>query len=274
MVIHATPLQQAQVLRLRDDLEDMAQNSMHIPYNQTLQMAITSCHVVQWGSLISTASEEVVAVLHSAGVVLRHHDTVYLRPAEIAELVMQLLPGGMEDSTRKLQKVEEELALLTAQNLKHDTSARRWTNGLLSVGFVILASQLGAFIWLTWWELSWDVMEPFGYVIQLFYSLVAYSYFMATRGVFDLDPMRRSWHMHFKKRSAREERFDEGRYEHLHRLRDRYRRHVLQGAATGTEDGTLGRAAGWQQQWRQQQRKQQRRWQQQRKRSSSGDHTS
>ncbi|MEW5297641.1 MAG: hypothetical protein WDW36_000837 [Sanguina aurantia] len=206
MVIHATPLQQAQVLRLRDDLEDMAQNSMHIPYNQTLQMAITS------GAACSSAeAEELVAALHSAGVVLRHHDTVYLRPAEIAELVMQLLPGGMEDSTRKLQKVEEELALLTAQNLKHDTSARRWTNGLLSVGFVILASQLGAFIWLTWWELSWDVMEPFGYVIQLFYSLVAYSYFMATRGVFDLDPMRRSWHMHFKKRSAREERFDEGR---------------------------------------------------------------
>lgn len=48
------------------------------------------CHVSSGAACSSAEAEEVVAVLHSAGVVLRHHDTVYLRPAEIAELVMQV----------------------------------------------------------------------------------------------------------------------------------------------------------------------------------------
>ena len=36
--------------------------------------------------------------------------------------------------------------------------------------------------YLTWWELSWDVMEPIAYHLTLVYGAIAYLYFMATRG--------------------------------------------------------------------------------------------
>lgn len=42
--------------------------------------------------------------------------------------------------------------------------------------------QLVAFTYLTWWELSWDVMEPVAYILSLSYSLLAYIYFLYTRG--------------------------------------------------------------------------------------------
>lgn len=43
-------------------------------------------------------------------------------------------------------------------------------------------AQLFGFAYLTWWELSWDVMEPIAYMVSLSYSLIAYMYFLYTRG--------------------------------------------------------------------------------------------
>ncbi len=42
-------------------------------------------------------------------------------------------------------------------------------------------------------------MEPFGYIISLFYSLVGYTYFLATKGkTFDLEPFKTFWHDRIK----------------------------------------------------------------------------
>ena len=42
-------------------------------------------------------------------------------------------------------------------------------------------------------------MEPIAYIIQLFYSLVAYTYFLITRGgVFDLGPFKAYWSQRLK----------------------------------------------------------------------------
>jgi hypothetical protein len=47
---------------------------------------------------------------------------------------------------------------------------------------VCVCLQLFGFAYLTWWELSWDVMEPVAYFVSLTYSLIAYMYFLITRG--------------------------------------------------------------------------------------------
>lgn len=54
--------------------------------------------------------------------------------------------------------------------------------------------QLVAFTYLTWWELSWDVMEPYGYILSLSYSCLAYFYFLVTRGNnLDYGPFEEYW---------------------------------------------------------------------------------
>jgi hypothetical protein len=54
--------------------------------------------------------------------------------------------------------------------------------------------QLAAFYRLTYWELSWDVMEPVAYILSLAYSLMAYMYFLITRGSYlDYGPFQEYW---------------------------------------------------------------------------------
>lgn len=46
-------------------------------------------------------------------------------------------------------------------------------------------------------------MEPIAYIISLFYSLLGYTYFMATKGgVFDLQPFKEFWQTHYKVRGG------------------------------------------------------------------------
>ena len=59
---------------------------------------------------------------------------------------------------------------------------------------MLLFCQLVGFAYLTFWELSWDVMEPIAYFVSVFYSLIAYIYFFVTRGsYFDYGPFRQYW---------------------------------------------------------------------------------
>ena len=77
------------------------------------------------------------------------------------------------------------------------------------------------------WELSWDVMEPIAYILGLFYSIIAYAYFLVSRGqVFDLGPMKAFWTSKFKENRIKRLEFDSERHSFLLRLRDRYKRHI------------------------------------------------
>lgn len=73
---------------------------------------------------------------------------------------LQLLPGGREDAEAKLHKVREELSQLEPLHRAAEKAAHRLTDRILAAGGCLLFVQLVAFIYLTWFELSWDVMEP------------------------------------------------------------------------------------------------------------------
>ena len=52
---------------------------------------------------------------------------------------------------------------------------------LLWAGLTLLVLQWGVFLRLTFFELSWDVMEPISYFFSSLWGIVAYAYFMASR---------------------------------------------------------------------------------------------
>ena len=57
-------------------------------------------------------------------------------------------------------------------------AVRRRTNGLLWAGLALLVLQWGVFLRLTFFELSWDVMEPISYFFSSLWGIMAYAYFM------------------------------------------------------------------------------------------------
>ena len=61
---------------------------------------------------------------------------------------------------------------------------RRRTRRLLWTGLAFLMVQWGMLARLTFWELSWDVIEPITYFLGSGTTILFYCYFMATREEF------------------------------------------------------------------------------------------
>ncbi len=80
-----------------------------------------------------------------------------------------------------------------------------------------------AFIYLTWWELSWDVMEPIAYIISLFYSCVGFIYFLTRNHDFDYGPFKEHWFERSYEKQVRKAGFDRAKYEQLARQAQQYR---------------------------------------------------
>eukprot|EP00879_Flechtneria_rotunda_P022154 GHRR01023377.1.p1 GENE.GHRR01023377.1~~GHRR01023377.1.p1 ORF type:complete len:142 (+),score=44.97 GHRR01023377.1:905-1330(+) len=114
--------------------------------------------------------------------------------------------------------------------------AQRWPRFWLYGGCGALTLQLVVFTYLTYWELSWDVMEPIAYILGLTYSLLAYMYFLATRGsYFDYGPFQEYWTQRQLEKKMTEKGFDLEKYQHLMRTRERYRRYLTAQAVAAQE---------------------------------------
>lgn len=61
--------------------------------------------------------------------------------------------------------------------------AERRTTWVLWGGMAYMATQFGILARLTWWEYSWDIMEPVTYFITYGTAMAMYAYFVLTRQV-------------------------------------------------------------------------------------------
>ncbi|GAB6028155.1 hypothetical protein CHUAL_002365 [Chamberlinius hualienensis] len=80
----------------------------------------------------------------------------------------------LEDFKYELEPLEDkkkELALLS----------NRRTNFVTWLGLGLMATQFGILARLTWWEYSWDIMEPVTYFVTYGTSMAAYAYFVVTK---------------------------------------------------------------------------------------------
>ncbi|KAK9797082.1 hypothetical protein WJX73_005306, partial [Symbiochloris irregularis] len=132
----------------------------------------------------------ICAVLADAGIVLRFADLVYLRPMDIAEYIVQALPGSQAEVQERLDALKQELSPMDLRKQQIDRTAHRWVSTLLWAGLASFVFQWLLFLRLTFWELSWDVMEPVCYFVSSAGGIAAYCYFLATHEDFGYAPWR------------------------------------------------------------------------------------
>ncbi|KAL6614279.1 hypothetical protein ACP70R_036549 [Stipagrostis hirtigluma subsp. patula] len=115
--------------------------------------------------------------LDEAGVVLLFRDKVYLQPAKIVDLVRKAMPLALtpESDPRK-----EELKQLQTQLEDINKLAHKQVRRILWSGLGFLITQVGLFFRLTFWEFSWDVMEPITFFTTTTGLVVGYAYFLIT----------------------------------------------------------------------------------------------
>ncbi|XP_048863843.1 calcium uniporter protein, mitochondrial [Brienomyrus brachyistius] len=118
------------------------------------------------------------------------------------------LIGRLEDlnsQLRPLEKIKEELS----------RKAERRTTWVLWGGMAYMATQFGILARLTWWEYSWDIMEPVTYFITYGTAMAMYAYFVLTRQEYIYPDARDRQYLLFFHKGVKRTRFDVEKYNKL-----------------------------------------------------------
>ncbi|MBA0619640.1 hypothetical protein Godav_028792, partial [Gossypium davidsonii] len=101
-------------------------------------------------------------VLDEAGVVL------------VVDLVRKAVPLALAPED---DPIKDELKRLLEQKEEIDVQAHKEVRRILWTGLGLAVGQVGLFFRLTFWEFSWDVMEPITYFSTSIIIVICYAYF-------------------------------------------------------------------------------------------------
>ncbi|KAI5644064.1 mitochondrial calcium uniporter domain-containing protein [Phthorimaea operculella] len=83
----------------------------------------------------------------------------------------------------QLEKLATELQPLEDKRQSLEVETVRKTSALTWIGLGLMGVQFGVLARLTWWEYSWDIMEPVTYFVTYGTAMAAYAYFVLTKQV-------------------------------------------------------------------------------------------
>ncbi|XP_077222271.1 calcium uniporter protein 2, mitochondrial-like isoform X2 [Tasmannia lanceolata] len=151
-------------------------------------------------------------VLDEAGLILLFRDKVHLHPDKVVGLLRKAIPLALtpaddprKEEFKKLQQKKEEIDMLA-----HKQVRRILWSGL---GFFVV--QVGLFFRLTFWEFSWDVMEPITFFATATGLVIGYAYFLFTSRDPSYQDVRKRLFLSRQRRLFKKHNFDVNRFMEL-----------------------------------------------------------
>nr|KAG5714716.1 hypothetical protein BaRGS_000204 [Batillaria attramentaria] len=138
---------------------------------------------------------------------------------------------------KRLEDLQLQIAPLEQVKQRLESKAFVSTNYLSWLGLGLMGLQFGILARLTWWEYSWDIMEPVTYFVTYGTSMAMFAYYLLTKQEYIFPDVRdRQFLVRFYK-LARKERLNVDQYnslrdaisqaeEDLRRLRDPLQLHL------------------------------------------------
>ncbi|CAL9174422.1 unnamed protein product [Musa hybrid cultivar] len=117
------------------------------------------------------------SALDTSGAVLVLGDVVFLRPETVAQAIERMIPAPLAQRSEARAK---ELKEMEARKVSIDAEAAALVKREMRWGLGVLALQTAGFMRLTFWELSWDVMEPICFYVTSVYFMLGYAFFLRT----------------------------------------------------------------------------------------------
>lgn len=131
---------------------------------------------------------------------------------QVAKAIHGLMPVPVahpEDPRRK------ELEILEEQKSIIDKKAESLVRRELWCGLAFLMVQTAGFMRLTFWELSWDVMEPICFYVTSMYFMAGYTFFLRTAKEPSFEGFFQSRFSTKQKKLMKANKFDLQRYNEL-----------------------------------------------------------
>ncbi|KAL8546190.1 hypothetical protein ACS0TY_006053 [Phlomoides rotata] len=166
---------------------------------------------------------EFAKILDESGSVIVLGKMVFLRPEQVVKAIQALLPVYPDQNnpgTMELQELEKQKAGI-------DKKAESYVRRELWFGLGYLVVQTAAFMRLTFWELSWDVMEPICFYVTSLYFMGGYAFFLRTAKEPSFEGFFQSRFSAKQKRLMKARSFDVERYNELKKARRPQERAVV-----------------------------------------------
>ncbi|KAI9002289.1 hypothetical protein BC832DRAFT_112070 [Gaertneriomyces semiglobifer] len=127
---------------------------------------------------------------------------------------------------RELASVEEHLLPLEKSKAELDKTAHRHSTRIAWLGLAALCAQWGIMARLTWWEYSWDVMEPISYFLTTGAGILGYMFYVATSKDYTYETLAALTVTKTQARLYRRAKLDLRRYMELRQQADKLRRKI------------------------------------------------
>ncbi|XP_071829572.1 calcium uniporter protein, mitochondrial-like [Apostichopus japonicus] len=120
-----------------------------------------------------------------------------------------------KDLRKKMEKLQSELQPLEELKWELDQKAANRTNYLVWGGLGVMGLQFGLLARLTWWEYSWDIVEPITYFVTYGTALIMYGYFVLTKQEYLFPEARDRQYLLFFHKFAKRKQLDVEKYNKL-----------------------------------------------------------
>ncbi|KAF0928871.1 hypothetical protein E2562_010729 [Oryza meyeriana var. granulata] len=159
----------------------------------------------------------VARALDESGSVIVLGKTVFLRPEMVVKAIEKAIPIPRAQPIAEDSPAREELKAMEAQKVDIDRTAVLQVRRELWLGLAYLVIQTAGFMRLTFWELSWDVMEPICFYVTSMYFMAGYAFFLRTKKEPSFEGFFESRFTAKQKRLMHARDFDLRRYDELRR---------------------------------------------------------
>ncbi|KAI3997644.1 hypothetical protein MKX01_011061 [Papaver californicum] len=177
-----------------------------ITYPEFLQICVDSTGINQGPKLAQTLDE--------SGSVIVLGNIVFLRPEQLTKAIESVIPLPICDKNDpkniEFENMEKGKEIIDA---KAEVLVKRelWS------GLGLLVLQTAGFMRLTFWELSWDVMEPICFFVTSVYFMAGYAFFLRTSKDPSFEGFFQSRFSAKQKKLMKSYNFDVERYNELKR---------------------------------------------------------
>ncbi|CAF2260247.1 hypothetical protein BRARA_H02812 [Brassica rapa] len=154
-------------------------------------------------------------VLDDAGVVLIFRDKVYLHPDKVVDLIRRVFPT---DETPEEAQIKDEFNKMRTMKEEIDVLAHRQVRKILWCGLATAIVQISLFVRLTFWEFSWDVMEPITFFATATSIILGYAYFLITSSDPTYQDLMKRLFLSRQRKLLKAQRFDAERFQALERM--------------------------------------------------------